>query len=149
MSKLTLVRQTVPLSHTPGVGCAGRQYVAVQPDMLLHRVTNGSTSASPGCEPGDADVLLEAGGGNWVLVARPVPKTKTQAKAPEPEPEDDNPVLSPPLDLLDMSVAKLARAISSGDHDAHLDALLAAEQAGKTRSTAVQVLQDRIDEIGG
>ena len=49
----------------------------------------------------------------------------------------------PPLHLLDGSVSSLKEALDTGDHDAHLDALLDAEQAGKGRKTALDALSER------
>jgi hypothetical protein len=54
--------------------------------------------------------------------------------------------LSEALEVLDLSVTKLRKALSTGDYDLYLEALLEAEQAGKTRKTAVEALQDRIGE---
>ena len=55
------------------------------------------------------------------------------------------PVVDVPLDVLDLSVKKLRAALATGDYDLYLEALLEAEQAGKTRKTAVDLLQSRID----
>ena len=49
------------------------------------------------------------------------------------------------LEVLDQSVTKLRKALATGDYDLYLEALLEAEQAGKTRKTAVDAIQDRID----
>ena len=54
--------------------------------------------------------------------------------------------LSEALEVLDLSVTKLRKALSTGDYDLYLEALLEAEQAGKTRKTAFEALQDRIGE---
>jgi hypothetical protein len=55
------------------------------------------------------------------------------------------PVVDVPLDLLDLSVKKLRAALATGDYDLYLEALLEAEESGKTRKTAVDLLQSRID----
>jgi|TARA_R110002012_G_scaffold105938_6_gene247057 hypothetical protein len=49
-----------------------------------------------------------------------------------------------PLELLDLSVKKLRAALATGDYDMYLEALLEAEQAGKTRKTAVEALEELI-----
>ena len=53
-----------------------------------------------------------------------------------------------PLEVLDQSVTKLRKALATGDYDLYLQALLEAEQAGKTRKTAVEAIQERIDGAG-
>ena len=58
--------------------------------------------------------------------------------------ELQEPVVDVPLDVLDLSVKKLRAALATGDYDLYLEALLEAEQAGKTRKTAVEALEDRI-----
>lgn len=60
--------------------------------------------------------------------------------------ELQEPVVDVPLDVLDLSVKKLRTALATGDYDMYLEALLEAEQAGKTRKTAVQALEDRVGE---
>jgi|7_EtaG_2_1085326.scaffolds.fasta_scaffold03870_6 hypothetical protein len=52
-----------------------------------------------------------------------------------------------PLEVLDQSVTKLRKALETGDYDLYLQALLEAEQAGKTRKTAVAVIMERIEEV--
>ena len=52
-----------------------------------------------------------------------------------------------PLEVLDQSVTKLRKALATGDYDLYLQALLEAEQAGKTRKTAVAVIMERIEEV--
>tara|TARA_R110001583_G_scaffold13263_9_gene57482 strand:+ start:1330 stop:1749 length:420 start_codon:yes stop_codon:yes gene_type:complete len=49
-----------------------------------------------------------------------------------------------PLEVLDLSVTKLRQALATGDYDLYLEALLDAEQAGKTRKTAVEAIQERL-----
>jgi hypothetical protein len=51
---------------------------------------------------------------------------------------------APDLSVLDGSVSRLRDALDSGDHDDHLEALLAAEESGKTRKSAVAAIRDRI-----
>ena len=52
-----------------------------------------------------------------------------------------------PLEVLDQSVTKLRKALATGDYDLYLQALLEAEQAGKTRKTAVAGIMERIEEV--
>ena len=61
----------------------------------------------------------------------PADKPKAKAKAPE-------------LSLLDKPVKAIERAIRTGKHDGQLEALLAAEEGGKTRSGVVSVLTKRM-----
>ena len=65
---------------------------------------------------------------------------------PEPEPEEEVPPEAD-LSVLDRSVKALRRALRTGRHDNDLSALLAAEEAGKTRSSAIDALNDRVAEI--
>jgi hypothetical protein len=58
--------------------------------------------------------------------------------------ELQEPVVDVPLDVLDLSVKKLRAALATGDYDMYLEALLEAEESGKTRKTAVEALEDRI-----
>lgn len=58
--------------------------------------------------------------------------------------ELQEPVVDVPLDVLDLSVKKLRAALATGDYDMYLEALLDAEQAGKTRKTAVEAIEERI-----
>ena len=53
---------------------------------------------------------------------------------------------SVPVSVLDLSVPKLRMALATGDYDMYLEALLEAEQAGKTRTTAVEAIQERIGD---
>lgn len=62
---------------------------------------------------------------------------------------DDVPVPESPsvpedvLELLDLSVPRLIDVLAAGEHDEWLDALLTAEEAGKTRKTAVAAIKAR------
>lgn len=51
------------------------------------------------------------------------------------------------LSVLDLSIGKLGEALATGDYDDQLDALLAAEEAGKTRKGAVAALKARIESL--
>lgn len=70
--------------------------------------------------------------------AKSAPKAKKAKKAKKPAPD---------LSILDLSVSQLEAALESGAHDAQLSALLAAEEAGKTRKGAVKALEARQDAI--
>lgn len=85
--------------------------------------------------------------------AKPAPK----AAAPAPKPAASKPpkIETPkpsapapekaPLELLEGSVSSLKDALETGKHDAHLQALLDAEKAGKGRKTALDAISDRMD----
>ena len=49
-----------------------------------------------------------------------------------------------PLELLDLSVKAVGAALESGEYDAHLAELLAAEKAGKSRKGAVSAIEARM-----
>ena len=53
------------------------------------------------------------------------------------------------LSVLDLSVSKLEKALATGDHDDQLDELFAAEEAGKTRKSAVSALLARMELTDG
>ena len=68
--------------------------------------------------------------------------------APEPEPVvEPEPAAEVDLSVLDLSIGKLGEALATGDHDDQLDALLAAEEAGKTRKGAVSALKARMESL--
>lgn len=157
---LVIIRKTDGVAERVAIG--GEVYEAVAPSMNLHKVIDGQAVSVPGCEPRHADSLVEVGRGVYVKVQQappPSPIKKKKAKLveveittesePAPEPEDDSSELSSALACLDQSVMKLTEDVASGDYDQHLEAMLAAEQGGKTRRSAVRVLKERISEIGG
>lgn len=79
--------------------------------------------------------------------AKPTP---APAPDPQPEAEPDAPETDPQLlDLLDQSVQDLAEDLKEIEDPATIEALIAAEQSGKTRSSAIDVLTDRLAELGG
>ena len=51
----------------------------------------------------------------------------------------------PPADfsILDLSIAKLSAELGTGKHDSHLDALIEAEKADKSRKGAIAALEER------
>tara|TARA_R110002020_G_scaffold145817_15_gene320090 strand:- start:355 stop:810 length:456 start_codon:yes stop_codon:yes gene_type:complete len=51
------------------------------------------------------------------------------------------------LSVLDLSIGKLEEALATGDYDDQLDALLAAEEGGKTRKGAVAALKARMEQV--
>ena len=132
--------------------------------MLLHKVVDGVVADVPGCEAQDAADLVKYSAGLYVRVgaSKPPVKASKQAKPskpkmveveivtePKPKPKAKKQLSPPPLHLLDLPVQGLSEALDTGKHDNHLKALLAAEEAGKTRRSAVRVISERISEIGG
>jgi hypothetical protein len=78
-----------------------------------------------------------------------------EAPAPEPEPVPESKPEPESLELdateealgvLDQSVKAIRKALATGDYDAYLEALLAAENAGKTRKSAVALIEDRLSK---
>jgi hypothetical protein len=53
------------------------------------------------------------------------------------------------LSVLDLSIGKLEEALATGDYDDQLDALLAAEEGGKTRKGAVAALKAQMEIENG
>ena len=64
-----------------------------------------------------------------------------EASIQEAVPEDVD------LSVLDLSIGKLGEALAAGAYDAQLDALLAAEEGGKTRKGAVAALKARMESL--
>ena len=64
-----------------------------------------------------------------------------EASIQEAVPEDVD------LSVLDLSIGKLGEALAAGDYDDQLDALLAAEEGGKTRKGAVAALKARMESL--
>jgi len=80
--------------------------------------------------------------------AKPVKAPKPEQGKPAAEPTFDLPAdavdkSGPDLSILSGSVSKLIHAIAGGDHDEHIDELLAVERAGKNRKSAIRVLESR------
>lgn len=53
----------------------------------------------------------------------------------------------PEYAVLDQPVDDLEDGLATGEHDAHLDALAHAEREGRNRSTALDAIHDRHDEV--
>lgn len=157
------LRHKCPKQHSANVSINGHCYRVIAPNSLLHAVVDGEVASSPGVEPGDASDLLQYAASLFER-ARPEPPAKAKAKPkavkpePEPEPEepddneDDAPIVAyddddddePHLSALDQSVAKLTAQLDTGELDEALFDLLSAEEAGKTRSSAVRAIEERI-----
>lgn len=71
--------------------------------------------------------------------ARAAPEPAAEA-APEPAAE---PSAGADLSVLGGAIGKLKKALATGEHDAHIDELIAAEEAGKARKGALEALRSR------
>ena len=69
------------------------------------------------------------------------------AEVVEVEVEEEEEEVEVDLSVLDLSIGKLEEALDTGDYDDQLDALLAAEEAGKTRKGAVAALKARMESL--
>jgi hypothetical protein len=67
----------------------------------------------------------------------------------EVEVEEEEEEVEVDLSVLDLSIGKLEEALDTGDYDDQLDALLTAEEAGKTRKGAVAALKARMEQVDG
>ena len=74
------------------------------------------------------------------VVAQPEPE-------PAPAPVEEAPSAEADLSVLDGSIGSLRKALATGEWDDHLDALAAAEQAGKTRKGAVEAINERVAKL--
>ena len=124
------------------VAGTGHLYHVSTETGYLHEFVCGSPAVAPGCHEEDAIDLLRVPGYRKVVT----PPTPRPIVAPKPTPEPPPAPQAPPVDLaiLDSSVSKLRKALATGKHDEHLDALLEAEHAGKTRKGAVAALNERL-----
>jgi len=79
---------------------------------------------------------------------KPKPATLAEAMGGEEKAEEALESIAdgePDLSVLDLTLAEMAGALATGDHDTYLDALLAAEELGKTRKGAVTLIKARIE----
>ena len=80
---------------------------------------------------------------------RKTPTVEAPPVVEQAKPVQAKPVEAPAVDLtvLDLSVSKLVSEIESGKHDSVLQALIDAEEAGKSRKGALSALRDRKGKI--
>ena len=157
MSGLVLVK--CKLNHLRGQpvsGVLGNVYKVDSDTALLHKVDGDKVSSDAGCEGPDATELLACGAA-FVRVSpppaakkpkatKPKPKPEIKATKPKPEPKPE-PKAEVDLSALDASVASLERKLKTGALDDLLEDLLAAEEAGKTRKSAVEAIKERLSEV--
>ncbi len=161
-----IIKSRLPHSRGQMVAGVDGNLYRVDPDtMLLHRMIDGSVADEAGCEDDDAAEFLCFTEYSKPRAAAPAsaepaaastsePDSEPTISQPTPETDDDNdedeaaaPAQDADLSVLDGSVSSLTAALSSGDHDDSLAELLAAEEAGKTRKTAVAAIQERMAQI--
>lgn len=105
-------------------------------DWLLERANLVDTPPAPPAseEPGnkEAKAIIEA-------------KAETKAKAKKKTKKAEAPAASGDVDtaILKLSIGKLKDALATGEHDANIDGLIAAEEAGKARKGALDALNAR------
>lgn len=140
------------LVHSRGsrvAGTGGRLY-HVDDKGLLHLVVGGIVSPQPGCHPECAARFAMFPD---TFRRKSMPPAPIPAPAPSPAPlveaaGDEPATLSAPdLTVLDGTVSALRTALATGEHDEHLEALLAAEESGKTRKSAVAAINERIEVL--
>jgi trigger factor len=83
----------------------------------------------------------------------PAPKKAAPKKAAPkaeaaPEPAAEEPAADVDLSFLKGAVGKVKEALETGDHDAHLQAILEAEENGKARKGALAAIKKRIETVG-
>lgn len=136
----------------------GRLYRVDPASGLLHLQDGSDISPQAGCVAEDAERLL--GFDDFQrIVAPPKPRVsaepfleKAQKKVAE-QPKSSNTVVASEekatidLSALDGSVSSLKRSLRRGKLDDRLAELLAAEQAGKTRKSAVEAIEERINNL--
>ena len=79
----------------------------------------------------------------------PAVEEEEVAEVAEVEVEEEEEEVEVDLSVLDLSIGKLEEALDTGDYDDQLDALLTAEEAGKTRKGAVAALKARMEQVDG
>ena len=103
--------------------------------------------------PGDtADRLIGDFPESFVRVGGRPPKKAAISSPPRTTAIDsppDRPLSSGGSSVLDGSISSIRAALDTGDHDAQLDALQAAEQAGKTRKGVIKALFQRREALEG
>ena len=77
----------------------------------------------------------------------PAVEEEEVAEVAEVEVEEEEEEVEVDLSVLDLSIGKLEEALDTGDYDDQLDALLTAEEAGKTRKGAVAALKARMESL--
>lgn len=77
-----------------------------------------------------------------------VQKTVFPAPAPAVEPERKT-AWMPALEayMAKVTVSALVESLETGDHDRHLESLLALERAGRERKTAIKAVEDRMKAL--
>lgn len=129
------------------VGESGASYWVNPESGNLHAIDGQEPSAEAGIPADDAASLLAFAEYQRVSAPPVAAIVASEPEEPEPAPEPEpEPEPEPDLSALDGSVASLSAKLATGELDHILDALLAAEEAGKTRKTAVEALIERMNE---
>ena len=109
-------------------------------DWLLERANLVDTPpAAPAAEePGNAEAKA-------IIEAQAETKAKAKSAKKKKAAKKAEPAVSGDADLsiLKLSIGKLKEALATGDHDANIDALIAAEEGGKARKGALEALTAR------
>tara|TARA_R110000824_G_scaffold39711_11_gene119843 strand:+ start:14545 stop:14949 length:405 start_codon:yes stop_codon:yes gene_type:complete len=106
---------------------------------LKHRITVESLQIAEGMRGGAGEARVS---GSLEHLAQLVKTLGAQVVEDAPAPES---VPAEVMSLLDLSVKNLRKALTDNDYGAYVEALLAAEKAGKTRKGAVELLEDLIN----
>jgi hypothetical protein len=126
----------------------------IRPYLSAHRIHH--TGSPAGAKHVEQHACEHIAAKRLATLNATAPKPKKvqapQSNAPEQAKEAPGKTAELPLDVVDFSVldgplSGLARALGKGTHDDHLDALLEAEENGKTRKGAVAILKSRIGEV--
>ena len=120
------------------------------PTAVLKAKRNGNQWA---VEAGGGDVVSALRCNGWHQAQDGVKAPKAARRSsPAPAPAraptsaaSEQPAASDALDLLDNSVKVIEKLLRSGDYDDDAEALLEAEEAGKTRKGVVDALNARLD----
>jgi len=122
---------------------SGALYHVNADDGRLHALEGGQPCSDAGCSSADAEELAQFPMFKVIRSAAAPPPVIEAAAAAEREVVSE-PVSELDFSVLDGSISALREALSSGSHDSCLEALIAAEESGKTRKGAMEALNERL-----
>ena len=155
-----VVKCAPPLAHMRGgkiAGMKGRLYLVHATTLKLYLLDGDDPAAEAGVHPDDAARFLSIPFSYLEVKSSSPPKPRKAEAVTKTAPiVADDPIVADieapevsdteiDFSILDGSVSRLRRRLESGDYDDVLFELLQAEEAGKTRKSAVEALHERIN----
>lgn len=150
-----VVKCAPTLAHMRGgriAGMKGRLYLVHATTLKLYLLDGDTPAAEAGVHPDDAARFLSIPFSYLEVTSSSPPKprkaeavTKTAPIVADIEEAGEAHTELVDFSILDGSVSRLRRRLESGDYDDVLFELLQAEEAGKTRKSAVEALHERMN----